>query len=65
MIPYFLQRGFSIEDARSYAINNCMAWQIPGKNIVNRPTSLGGRGYHICGDHRQTVPALYHLLVGE
>ncbi len=36
MIPYFLQRGFSIEDARSYAINNCMAWQIPGKNIVNR-----------------------------
>jgi len=36
MIPYFLQRGFSIEDARGYAINNCMAWQIPGKNIVNR-----------------------------
>ena len=37
----------------------------PRKNIVNRPTSLGGRGYHICGDHRQTVPTLYHLLVGE
>ncbi|MFO8010666.1 MAG: DUF3029 family protein [Dehalococcoidia bacterium] len=36
MIPYFLERGFSIEDARSYAINNCMSWQIPGKNIVNR-----------------------------
>ena len=35
----------------------------PRKNIVNRPTSLGGRGYHICGDHRQTIPALYHLLV--
>ncbi|MFO8101740.1 MAG: pyruvate formate lyase family protein [Dehalococcoidia bacterium] len=36
MIPYFLERGFPIEDARDYAINNCMAWQIPGKNIVNR-----------------------------
>ncbi|MBM3131425.1 MAG: hypothetical protein FJZ95_00085 [Chloroflexi bacterium] len=36
MIPYFLMRGFSLEDARSYAINNCMSWQIPGKNIVTR-----------------------------
>jgi hypothetical protein len=35
----------------------------PRKNIVNRPTSLGGRGYHICGDHRQTIPALAHLLI--
>jgi hypothetical protein len=30
----------------------------PRKNIVNRPTSLGGRGYHIVGDHRDTVPNL-------
>lgn len=37
----------------------------PRKNIVNRPTSLGGRGYHICGNHRRTIPALYHMLVGE
>jgi hypothetical protein len=35
----------------------------PRKNIVNRPTSLGGRGYHICGDHRQTIPALARLLI--
>ena len=31
----------------------------PRKNIVNRPTSLGGRGYHIQGDHVQTIPNLY------
>ena len=31
----------------------------PRKNVVNRPTSLGGRGYHIQGDHIQTVPTLH------
>ena len=35
----------------------------PRKNIVNRPTSLGGRGYHVTGDHRVTIPNLYHLIV--
>ncbi|MFP4055302.1 MAG: hypothetical protein ACLF0G_00360 [Candidatus Brocadiia bacterium] len=35
----------------------------PRKNVVNRPTSLGGRGYHIAGDHRDTLPTLYHMLV--
>jgi len=35
----------------------------PRKNIVNRPTSLGGQGFHICGDHRATIPNLYHTLV--
>ncbi len=34
----------------------------PRKNIVNRPVSLGGRGYHIQGDHRQTIPNLHHAL---
>ena len=35
----------------------------PRKNIVNRPTSLGGQGFHIRGDHAATIPNLYHLLV--
>lgn len=30
----------------------------PRKNIVNRPVSLGGKGFHICGDHRVTIPNL-------
>ncbi len=34
----------------------------PRKNIVNRPVLLGGRGYHITGDHAQTIPNLYHLV---
>ncbi|HUT34327.1 MAG TPA: hypothetical protein VNE39_12650 [Planctomycetota bacterium] len=34
----------------------------PRKNIVNRPVSLGGRGYHITGDHKATIPNLYQML---
>lgn len=34
----------------------------PRKNIVNRPVALGGRGYHITGDHRLTIPNLAHLV---
>lgn len=30
----------------------------PRKNIVNRPVSLGGKGFHITGDHRVTIPNL-------
>ena len=31
----------------------------PRKNIVNRPTSLGGRGFHLEGFHQQTIPNLW------
>jgi len=35
----------------------------PRKNIINRPTSLGGQGYHITGDHRTTIPSLHQRVV--
>lgn len=35
----------------------------PRKNIVNRPTSVGGKGWHFCGDHRETIPNLYKKLI--
>lgn len=31
----------------------------PRKNIVNRPVSKGGTGYHFCMDHRVSVPNIY------
>ena len=31
----------------------------PRKNIVNRPTSQGGLGWHFCGDYQITIPTLY------
>lgn len=34
----------------------------PRKNIVNRPVSCGGKGWHFCGDHQQTIPNLYNRL---
>ena len=37
----------------------------PRKNIVNRPVSLNGYGYHIQGDHLQTIPYLYHGVCKE
>ena len=37
----------------------------PRKNIVNRPTSQGGRGWHFCVDHRRSIPALLRRLREE
>jgi hypothetical protein len=34
----------------------------PRKNVIIRPVSLGGHGYHIVGDHRVTIPNLALLL---
>ena len=34
----------------------------PRKNIIIRPVSLGGQGYHIVGDHQVTIPNLALLL---
>ena len=37
----------------------------PRKNIINRPTSLGGHGYHLTGDHVVTIPNLYQRVLAE
>lgn len=34
----------------------------PRKNIVNRPVSCGGKGWHFVGDHQETIPNLYEKL---
>ena len=31
----------------------------PRKNIVNRPVSCGGKGWHFEGDHKETIPNLW------
>ncbi|HRX42140.1 MAG TPA: hypothetical protein P5315_05145, partial [Clostridia bacterium] len=31
----------------------------PRKNIINRPVSRGGKGYHFCMDHRISIPNIY------
>ncbi|MCL2545189.1 MAG: hypothetical protein FWE77_04645 [Clostridia bacterium] len=37
----------------------------PGKNIVRRPMSRGGKGWHFVGDHRQTIPNLYQRILAR
>jgi len=35
----------------------------PLKNIVIRPPSMGGKGFHITGDHIITIPNLHHIIL--
>jgi hypothetical protein len=35
----------------------------PRKNIVNRTTSVGGWGWHFCGNHLITIPNLYKKII--
>lgn len=35
----------------------------PRKNIVNRPVSRGGRGFHFCVDHQISIPNLHKRLI--
>ncbi len=35
----------------------------PRKNIVNRPVSRGGLGWHFCLDHVNSIPGLYDKLL--
>ena len=37
----------------------------PRKNIVNRPVSRGGMGWHFTGDHQATIPNLYDRLTKD
>jgi len=37
----------------------------PRKNIVNRPVSLGGKGFHVVGDHAVTVPYIHHYITQQ
>ncbi len=37
----------------------------PRKNIVNRPTSVGGWGWHFVGDHQITIPTLYDKIIAS
>lgn len=47
---------------RPLGYENPQYYYRPRKNIVNRPVSCGGKGWHFCGDHQQTIPNLYKRL---
>ena len=37
----------------------------PRKNIVTRPVSDGGIGWHFCVDHNISIPKMYQTLVAK
>ena len=61
--------NFDLIDLGDYRVDlgyeNPQYYYRPRKNIVNRPVSRGGMGWHFCGDHRQTIPNLYSRLAAR
>ena len=61
--------NFDIVDLGDYrckiGYNDPNYYYRPRKNIVNRPTSMGGKGWHFTGNHLVTVPTLYDRLKEE
>ncbi|GIW92749.1 MAG: hypothetical protein KatS3mg110_0790 [Pirellulaceae bacterium] len=37
----------------------------PWKTILVRTVADGGKSHYVCGDHRRTIPALWHLLAEQ
>ena len=37
----------------------------PRKNIVNRPVSTGGKGWHFVVDHKVSIPNLYERVMAK
>lgn len=58
--------NFDLVDLGDYKSNighdNPMYYYRPRKNIVNRPVSRGGRGFHFTVDHKVSVPNFYRKL---
>ena len=66
-VNYITTANFDILPLGDYRTDirpdNYQYYYRPRKNIVNRPTSLGGKGFHIEGDHCATIPHLYDRII--
>lgn len=72
IMPEVFLKGITIARNLGYMVENITAANIdmidhyrPRVNVVQRPTSLGGKGIFVLGKHQQTVPTLYELVVKE
>jgi len=58
--------NFDIRDMGDYRVaidqNNPDYYYRPRKNVVNRPTSKGGRGWHFTVNHNVSLPNMYSRL---
>lgn len=70
VLPEVFIKALSIARNLGYGVKNITTANLdmtrhyrPDVNVVARPTSLGGKGYHIIERHEKTIPALYNLIV--
>ena len=56
--------GYKVEKiiAANFDMNNHYR---PRENVVNRPTSLGGKGFMIIERHEKTIPTLHRLIIDK
>ncbi len=68
-LKVFTTANFDLIDLGDYRVpldeDKVQYYYRPRKNIVNRPVMLGGKGFHVCGNHRLTIPNLHRQLTSE
>lgn len=69
IMPEVFLKSFIIARNLGFNINNFVAANLdmadhyrPRKNIVERPTSFGGKGFIILEKHENSIPTLHYLL---
>ncbi len=72
IMPEVFLKSITIVRNLGYKVENITAANIdminhyrPKVNVVERPTSLGGKGITIIAKHQQSVPTLYKLVTKE
>ena len=70
ILPEVFIKSLSIVRNLGYNVRNITTANLdmikhyrPHVNIVVRPTSLGGKGYHIIEKHEKTVPSLHKMII--
>jgi len=71
LMPEVFLKALTIARNLGYKTDNFTAANLdmvdhyrPRVNVVQRPTSLSGKGYFIEGKHQETIPTLYNLIKG-
>lgn len=70
ILPEVFLKALTIARNLRYKVKNITAANIdmtdhyrPRENVVQRPTSLGGKGFVIIGRHEKTIPTLHRKII--
>ncbi|MFH1307842.1 MAG: hypothetical protein ABIH72_03235 [archaeon] len=72
ILPEVFLKALSIARNLDFSVKNFIAANLdminhyrPRVNVVERPTSLGGKGFNIIGKHQETIPTLHKLILNK